>query len=144
MNLMTQTEHLSGSICFPTPEHEMQLSLRQEDLTPSHIPSLPARLSSSSPPLSSPVFPVNPNGEFIVKCPFLPLLLGYLGERPPQSSFPSCSCFILSPCIFTSGTFFFFPSLSKYLSIHLLIGLNNNVYYNPLGTRLYARCRELL
>ena len=46
------------------------------------ISPLPARLSSLSPPFSNPVFPVNPNGDFIRRCPFLPFHLGYLVEEP--------------------------------------------------------------
>lgn len=44
------------------------------------------------------------------------------GWTPPQPGFPPCSCFILSPCIFTSVLSFSFQVfLSIYLLIHLLI-----------------------
>lgn len=55
---------------------------------PFPISSLAARLSPSSPPFLN---PVTPNGELILsRCPFLPILLGYLDE---------CPCKLVSPCI---------------------------------------------
>lgn len=111
------------------------------------IPWLPGFVPPP-PPSPNPVFPVNPNGEFIARtCPFLPLPLAFLCECPHKLAShlgaAPCSWFNLSPCIFCPCTFVFL-SKSKYFSVHSLFCVFNNVNYDPLCTKLCERCRDSL
>lgn len=112
---MIQTEHLSESNCFPTLNIRCSFWDRRIQ-TSSFIPPLPARLSSSCPPFSNPVFPSEPKWGVHNKMSIPVLSFRILGWIPPQA----CSWFILSSCIFSS-VHFFFPSLSKFFFVHLLI-----------------------